>query len=286
MSFLDKYTEQEIADYIAESVNIAEVLRKMGQSANSGSNRILISHYVKEHNLDISHFNNFSNIRTPKDIFIEKSSASQNTVRKYYKRGNYSEYKCAICGLNPFWNGKELTLTLDHINGVSDDHRLENLRWICPNCDRQLPTYGSKRRKQHLYCKNCGEEIKRGNKTGFCKKCYWDSKKSTTNKSQSINEISAKTGICLICGKSIDKRSTYCNICEQKQRRDIAIQNRIDKGITREFLKNEIRTKPFLQIAKEQGVTDNTIRKWCKRYNLPFRATEIQKISDEDWKLI
>lgn len=285
MSFLDKYSEAEITKYIADSVNLAEALRKMGQSANSGSNRILISHYIKEHNIDTSHFNNFSNVRTPKDIFIEKSTDSQKTVRKYYKRGNYSEYKCAICGLDPFWNGMELTLTLDHINGVSDDHRLENLRWICPNCDRQLPTYGSKRRKQYLYCKNCGTEIARGNKTGLCKRCYLDSRKTTTNK-QSVSKIYEKTGTCLVCGKTIDKRSSYCSICEQKQRRDIGIQKRIDNGITREFLKNEIRTKPFLQIAKDQGVSDNTIRKWCKRYNLPFRVLDIQNISDEDWELI
>ena len=269
MSFLDKYSESEIADFIAESSNFAEVLNKMERSSNSGSNRLLISHYAKEHNLDISHFNNFSNIRTPKDIFIEKSSASQNTVRKYYKRGNYSEYKCAICGLEPFWNGMELTMTLDHINGINNDHRLENLRWICPNCDRQLPTYGTKRKKKHTYCKECGVEISYKNKTGLCKECYVK-----------------PPNTCLICGCLIDNESTHCRKCAALCREQSAIQSRIDNGITRDFLKNEIRTKSFLQIAKDQGVTDNTIRKWCKRYNLPFRATDIQKISDEDWKFI
>ena len=71
-----------------------------------------------------------------KDIFVEDSPVDQTTMRKHYKKGNYSEYKCAICGLEPFWNGKELVLTLDHINGHNKDHRIENLRWICPNCDR------------------------------------------------------------------------------------------------------------------------------------------------------
>ena len=53
-----------------------------------------------------------------------------------YLKGNYSEYKCAICGLEPIWNGKPLTLTLDHIDGDHYNDTLENLRWICPNCDR------------------------------------------------------------------------------------------------------------------------------------------------------
>ena len=51
-----------------------------------------------------------------------------------------AEYACAICGISE-WNGMKLGLRLDHINGKNGDHRLENLRLICPNCDSQLPTY-------------------------------------------------------------------------------------------------------------------------------------------------
>jgi 5-methylcytosine-specific restriction endonuclease McrA len=38
---------------------------------------------------------------------------------------------------------------LDHINGVRDDHRLENLRMLCPNCHSQTPTYGGRNAKRH-----------------------------------------------------------------------------------------------------------------------------------------
>jgi len=40
------------------------------------------------------------------------------------------------------WNDKELKLILDHINGVSGDNRPKNLRFLCPNCNSQLPTHG------------------------------------------------------------------------------------------------------------------------------------------------
>ena len=51
------------------------------------------------------------------------------------------EHKCDICGLEGEWNGKPIHMRLDHINGVNNDHRIENLRMICPNCDSQLDTF-------------------------------------------------------------------------------------------------------------------------------------------------
>lgn len=51
----------------------------------------------------------------------------------------------------------------------------------------------------------------------------------------------------------------------------------------REELKEMIRGTPFLTLGKQFAVSDNTIRKWCKSYNLPFRRRDINSISDEDW---
>jgi len=64
--------------------------------------------------------------------------------------------RCYICGINE-WRGMPLVLRLDHINGVNDDYRLENLRLLCPNCDSQTDTYCGRNRvkKQPSICK-CG----------------------------------------------------------------------------------------------------------------------------------
>lgn len=60
---------------------------------------------------------------------------------------NILEYKCAICGNTGTWQGKKLTLQLDHINGEHTDNRVENLRFLCPNCHSQTDTFGSRQRR-------------------------------------------------------------------------------------------------------------------------------------------
>ena len=56
--------------------------------------------------------------------------------------------------------------------------------------------------------------------------------------------------------------------------------------VTREELKQLIRVMPFTKIGEKFHMTDNAIRKWCDKFNLPRHASEIKAISDEDWKNI
>lgn len=52
--------------------------------------------------------------------------------------------KCELCGQGPIHNNKPLVLQVDHIDGDSDNNKLENVRLLCPNCHTQTDTYGSK----------------------------------------------------------------------------------------------------------------------------------------------
>lgn len=79
-------------------------------------------------------------------VFIENSSLARHHVKKRIISQKLIDYRCSCCGIGPEWNGKPMPLILDHINGKNNDNRLENLRFVCSNCDSQLPTYKSKNR--------------------------------------------------------------------------------------------------------------------------------------------
>lgn len=243
MSILSNYSNEEFARIVAESFSYRECMQALGYNSCSGDSMKVVQKKIKDLNLSTAHFKSrgIPIQRSEENIFIENSTASQKVLRDWYKKGNYTEYKCSICDQKPFWNGKELTLILDHINGINKDDRLENLRWVCPNCNQQLSTTGSKNK---------------------------------TNREHTLN-------YCIDCGKTISKKATRCLECANKSRASINVNQ-----ISREELKQLIRIMPFTQIGNKFGVSDNAVRKWCDKYNLPRKSREIKNFTDEEWQKI
>lgn len=100
----------------------------------------------------------YENIR---DVLIENSPyVSTSKLKKRLIKEGILENICSLCGQHPIHNGNPLSLQMDHINGVHNDHRLENLRILCPNCHSQTDTYAGKSatgwglRKYIKYSKN------------------------------------------------------------------------------------------------------------------------------------
>lgn len=82
--------------------------------------------------------------------------------------------------------------------------------------------------------------------------------------------------VCPICGNKKDSHAKYCIQCYLKDpSRYKSVNGKPDINLLQQQL--IINNGNFTKIAKEYGVTDNAVRKWCKSYNLPFHSRDYKK---------
>lgn len=83
-----------------------------------------------------------------KTILVKNSTYTNRTaLKKRLVDEKILPYRCAICGNEGEWNSYPLVLQLDHINGINNDNRIENLRFLCPNCHSQTTTFSGRNRR-------------------------------------------------------------------------------------------------------------------------------------------
>lgn len=147
-----KLSDEQFVELLKKSSTISEVLFKLGYTVKGNSwGYSQVKRRMDDLNLDYSIFKGKSavmkitklNNAKKEDILKENCRHQRTVLRRYVIKNNLIPYKCAICGCTE-WQGKTLSLELDHINGVNNDNRLENLRFLCPNCHSQTSTYGSR----------------------------------------------------------------------------------------------------------------------------------------------
>ena len=142
------------------------------------------------------------------------------------------------------WCNKRITLHLDHINGISNDNRKENLRFLCPNCHQQTDTWGNKK----AAVEKSGDSL------------LLESSVATHTSSNLVSGITKIKKYCIDCGKEIHHKSTRCRPCKIK----LPFPTKIVWPSKEELLK-QLETKSYLALSKELGVSDNAIRKHLKR---------------------
>lgn len=258
MSMLSECSSERLKEIVASSNSYKEVMLKIGYKANSGSTQQMLRERLRAEEISTEHFTAPTGDkiikRTIENTLCENSTATQKVARKMFQEHSCKPYVCEICGQEPFWQGKEMTLIMDHINGHNTDHRIENLRWVCPNCNSQLDTTG-------------GRNFKRLKEEGYY----------STKQEACPPEIKEKQQyFCIDCGAEISRQAERCVKCAHK------LQQIVERP-DRETLKLLIRTVPFIKIGEQYKVSDNAIRKWCDAEGLPRKVSEIKKYTDEEW---
>lgn len=167
--------ESTLKSLIAESTSIRQVFIKMGLCV-SGDHYRPFRKIVEELNIDLSHFNGqytrglqFKTEHPIETVFALDTHYSSITLSRKIRKHKLLPYKCVKCANPGEWNNSPLSLQLDHINGINTDNRIENLRFLCPNCHSQTDTFCGRHKKAHYHCVTCGR--KRSKKATHCHKC-------------------------------------------------------------------------------------------------------------------
>lgn len=148
-------SDEEFKNIIQNANSYSDCMRALGLTTRGGSSTERLKQRIEELGCSIEHFGQLNNGKSANakydlDEILIENSFYQNIARLKERllRENKLEYKCAFCGNIGEWLGQKLTLQLDHINGKHNDHRLENLRFLCPNCHSITDTYAGRNKKQ------------------------------------------------------------------------------------------------------------------------------------------
>lgn len=246
-----KWTDEQLIEAVKSSNSYSQVLIKLGLKLCGGTHAN-IKLNIKKLGLSTEHLTgkgwctgemhekfieNFIKIPTEKILVKNSEYTSTHRLKKRLFKEGLLEEKCSKCGLGNEWQGKFISLQLDHKDGDRCNNQIDNLRILCPNCHSQTESFAGKCRK-----KNKNKLIG----------------KSTTQKA-----IRKTIGIsqCVFCNleyEAKDKNQKYCSYeCHKKSIR------RVERP-TKEQLKKEISESNYVQVGKKYGVSDNAIRKWLK----------------------
>jgi hypothetical protein len=143
---------------------------------------------------------------------------------------------CEMCGQGPEWQGRRMGLILDHVNGIRNDNRIENLRIVCPNCAATFDTHcGRKNRLEPRACDACGREFQpKYARQRFCSRA---------------------------CGTQHPRKSGPRPSTRKVPRPPY------------EALIREIAEDGWSAVGRKYGVSDNAVRKWVRAYER-LRAAE------------
>jgi hypothetical protein len=209
-----------------------------------GASKVL-QKYARRWEIPTDHFDPYATFEGPRlrkpleEILVENSTYSRNHLKERLYKEGLKRPVCELCGQGELWRGRRLGLILDHVNGVSNDNRLTNLRIVCPNCAATLDTHcgrGRRLSRPESECERCGIRFR---------------PKYTTQR---------------YCSRSCGSRWDRTGRPRPNARRAVRPPH--------PQLLREVTVLGYSATGRRYGVSDNAIRKWIRDYERERAAAE------------
>ncbi len=232
------FSEEDLRAAIAQAVCWSDALRFLGYELK-GHNFRTVQKWTAHWGISTDHFDPkartarsaFSRQPPIEQVLVEHSTYKRSTLKRRLIRDGLRLPVCEMCGQGEFWKGNPMSLILDHINGVPNDNRLENLRILCPNCNATLDTH-------------CGRNTPRQRVCPGCKQTFAPSKvqhRYCSDKCWGTIASAQKTGVPQPWLRKVERPS-------------------------REQLLKELSEMSMVKVGAKYGVSDNAVRKWLRSY--------------------
>ena len=235
----NRYTEAEAREAIAASRSWAEALRRLGYCHTGGNPRTLKKR-AEAWGISTAHFDAHAASREalrrrPKtplaEILVEGSTYSRSSLKQRLYAGDLKQPICELCGQGEIWKGRRMGMILDHVNGIRDDNRIENLRIVCPNCAATLETHCGRKNRIEVVaqdCLRCGKEfMPNDRRQKYC--------------------------------------SRYCGVRWHRTGRPNPGARKVKRPPEAQLLR-EIEELGYLAVGRKYGVSDNAVRKWARAF--------------------